>query len=160
MEDGVDHEGEEGERDLAGEEPDECHSYIKKPLVLLYCCCRLASGAILTEILNIFIPSQSQRSTLLATCTPLASAECFVDYYTVGSCCCHEGCAIREAGPARVEVESDVGEAVAERAEEEHDVSDKPAESVYVSTMVQSIGLGGEVLKGLGQFQYSPGCVC
>ena len=27
VEDGVDHEREEGEGDLAGEEPDECHSY-------------------------------------------------------------------------------------------------------------------------------------
>ena len=119
----------------------------------MHCCCRLASDAILTEILNIFISSQSQRSTMLATCTPLASAECFVDDYTVGCCCCHKGCAIREAGPARVEVESDVGEAVAERAEEKHDVSDEPAESMYVSTMFQLIGLGGKVLKGLGQLQ-------
>ncbi len=93
------------------------------------------SGAIRTEILNIFISSQSQRSTLLTTCTSLASAECFVDDNTVGSCCCHEGGAIREAGPARVEVESDVGEAIAERAEEERDVADEPAKSVYVSMM-------------------------
>ena len=137
MEDGVDHEGEEGEGDLAGEEPEECHSYIEKPLILMDWPLDLVSGAILTEILNIFISGQSQRPTLLATCTPLAGAECFVDDYTVGCSCCHEGGAIREAGPARVEVESDVGEAVAERAEEEHDVADEPAESVYVSTMFQ-----------------------
>lgn len=106
VEDGIDHEWEEGEGDLAGEKPEECHS----------------------EILNIFISSQRQRSTLLATSTPLASTECFVDDNAVGSCCGHEGGAIREAGPARVEVEGDVGEAVAERAEEERDVADKPAE--------------------------------
>ena len=29
MENGINHEGEEGEGDLAGEEPKECHSYIK-----------------------------------------------------------------------------------------------------------------------------------
>ena len=111
------------------------------------------SGAILTEILNIFISSKSQGPTLLATCTPLAGAECFVDDDTVGCCCCHEGGAIREAGPARVEVESDVGEAVAERAEEERDVADKPAESVYVKNMFGSIGMEEKVLKGLGQLQ-------
>ena len=110
----------------------------------------LASGVIRTEVLNILISSQSQWSTLLATCTPLASAECFVDDNTVGCCCCHEGCAIRETGPARVEVESDVGETIAEGAEEERDVSDEPAESVYVSMMFRSIDLGEEVLKGLG----------
>ena len=87
---------------------------------------------------------------MLATCTPLASAKRFVDNNTVGCCCCHEGGAIREAGPARVEVESDVGEAVAERAEEERDVSDKPTESVYVSTMFRSIDLGDKVLERLG----------
>lgn len=97
---------------------------------------------------------------MLATCTPLASAECFVDDDTVGSCCCHEGGAIREAGPARVEVESDVGEAIAERTEEERDVADKPAESVYVKNMFRSIGIGEKVLKGLGQLQESPGCGC
>lgn len=107
-------------------------------------------SAILTEILNIFISSQRQRSTLLATSTPLASTECFVDDNAVGSCCGHEGGAIREAGPARVEVEGDVGEAVAERAEEERDVADKPAESVYVRNRFGSIGMGEKVLKGLG----------
>ena len=122
----------------------------------MHCCCwllGLASGAIRTEILNIFISSQSQWSTLLATCTPLASAECFVDDNTVGCCCCHEGGAIREAGPARVEVESDVGEAIAERAEEERDVADEPAESMDISTRFQSIDHGEKVLKGLSQLQ-------
>lgn len=117
------------------------------------CCCwplGMASGAIRTEILHIFISSQSQWPALLATCTPLASAECFVDDNTVGSCCCHEGGAIREAGPARVEVKSDIGEAVAERTEEERDMSDEPAESVYVSTMFRSIDFGGRGTEGFG----------
>ena len=82
--------------------------------------------------MNILISSQSQWPTLLATCTSLASAECFVDYNAIGSCCCHESGAIREAGPARVEVESDVGQAIAEGTEEEGDVPNKPAKSVSV----------------------------
>ena len=155
VENGIDHEREKGEGDLAGEEPEERHSYSKNHLSMHCCCWRLglANGAIRTEILNIFISSQSQRSTLLATCTPLASAECFVDDNTVGCCCCHEGGAIRETGPARVEVESDVGEAIAERAEEERDVSNEPAESVHISTIFRSIGLEEMVLKGLGELQ-------
>lgn len=138
VENGVDHKGEEGEGDLAGEEPDECHSYSKRKKSLINALFFLvfwglaSSGAIRTEILNILISSQSQGTTLLATCTALASAESFVDDNAVGCSCCHEGCAIREAGPARVEVESDVGEAIAEGAEEERDVSDEPAKSVYV----------------------------
>ena len=95
--------------------------------------------AIRTEILNIFISSQSQRPTLLTTCTPLAGAEGFVDDYTVGCCCGHEGGAIRETGPARVEIECDVGETVAERAEEERHVADEPAESVVYVSMMFSI---------------------
>ena len=110
----------------------------------------MASGAIRTEILNIFISSQSQRPTLLTTCTPLTSAECFVDDDTVGSCCCHEGGAIREAGPARVKVESDVGEAIAEGAEKERDVSNEPAKPVYFSIMFRSIDFGGRGTEGFG----------
>lgn len=100
--------------------------------------------------MNILISSQSQWSTLLATCTPLAGAEGFVDDNAVGSCCSHEGGAIREAGPARVEIESDVGEAIAEGTEEESDVPNKPAKSVYISTLFRSIDFGGRGTEGFG----------
>ena len=123
-------------------------SLINAPFLLSLVLGGWSSGAIRTKILNIFIPSQSQWPTLLATCTPLASAECLVDDNTIGSRCSHESGAIREAGPARVEVESDVGETVAEGAEEERDVSDKPAESVLLSTIFLSIDFEGRSTEG------------
>ena len=44
VEDGVDHEGEEGEGDLAGEEPDECHCFIQVLISLVACVDVLDNG--------------------------------------------------------------------------------------------------------------------
>lgn len=45
VEDRVDHEGEEGEGDLAGEEPDEGHSYSRKNHLSMHCSCVLRHWA-------------------------------------------------------------------------------------------------------------------
>ena len=63
----------------------------------------------------------------MAASGSLAGTECFVDDDSVGCCGCYKGSAVGESCPARVGVEGDVRQAVAESAEEEGYMSNKPA---------------------------------
>ena len=76
------------------------------------------SNQIRTEILHILISCHGQCATLLATTGTSASTESLVDNNSVSCSRCNKSGAIREASPAGIKVEGQIGKAIAERAEE------------------------------------------
>ena len=137
MEDAVDGKGQEGERGLAGEEPDEGHDCESYPSAVTPqsddICVKIVRR---TQILHVLIPSQLQRGAMplptLRTCTVA-----FEDHDAVGGGGGDKGGAVAVAGPAAGRVEGDVAQAVAEGADEEGDMPAEPGEleaGWYVST--------------------------
>ena len=88
--------------------------------MLLVCCC-------LTQVLHILICRQRQRAALTLAAL-LTRAVALEHDNTVGDSCGDESGTVAEAGPARVEVEGDVAEHVAQRAEEERHMPAEPGE--------------------------------
>ena len=108
MEDRVDGEGQKGERDVAGVEPDEGHE----------------------EILHVLVHQKRERGRLWRAAAGLStSAESLVHYDPVRRCSRDECRAVAEAGPSGGGVEGNVGEPVAQGAGEKGQVANKPAES-------------------------------
>lgn len=72
-----------------------------------------------TQVLDILIKYDSQRTALSSAATPRASAECLVDYDTISHGSRDEGNTIGDLSPSRIIVECEVGEAISSDAEEE-----------------------------------------
>jgi hypothetical protein len=69
----------------------------------------------LTQVLNIFIGSESNDTALLSC--PHAGAVCLVDYDTICDACRQEGGAVGEGRPSGRVVESNVRQAVSQGSE-------------------------------------------
>lgn len=107
MEDGIDGEWEQRERDLSREQPDQgdhCDLSVFAANV----------GAIskLTQVLDVLIGQKCQCCLLSTAAGPKASLMCFVDDDTIRSNCRQEGKTIGGLGPSGVVVEGNIGKTI------------------------------------------------
>ena len=81
----------------------------------------------LTQVLNILVGQDGQRSSLTLAC-PGTRAEALINDDAVGDCGSDKGGAVGEAGPFGRGVEGDVRQTVPQSAEEERHMSGEPGE--------------------------------
>lgn len=122
VEDGVDAVGEHGEGVLRHEQPDKCHCYFYPS--------QLRGGQEMesrrgkpTEILDVLIGEVTQSTAGLLCTRLLASAPCLVDHDAVCYRSSDEGDAVRELSNATVIVHTKPRERVAERRQDEGQMS-------------------------------------
>ena len=121
MEDRINCEREESQRDLTRVEPDQADDCARSDT-------RLKTGDyILTEVLHVLVSQQLHSSRLGLNAILESRAVRLEDHYAVCRDRGQEGRAVAELGPARVIVERDVGQAIASDSDQKCEVANEPS---------------------------------